>query len=215
MMPVLSGATPSATSAANHSVATGFTRTYTARSGCVARQFGADRPGVLAGRRLAVGRHRVLEVEGDAVGCAAWHLAQHVGLARRCEQQAAEASGRGVHGCFVHQRVPAGAAHELVALVVAAVLERDDALRGPRLRLPRRDDLRLAVQRVTHEHRGREHHLVEPEVGDGRAVRRLEHRDPDQEPEGEEAVDERLTELGARGVLGVEVEARRVHGHRA
>ena len=41
-----------------------------------------------------------------------------------------------------HERVAPGAAHEVVALVEAAVLERDDALLGARLRLTRRDDLR-------------------------------------------------------------------------
>ena len=36
---------------------------------------------------------------------------------------------------------------------------------------------------------------------------------PDQQPEGEQAVHERLAELGAGGVLGVEVQPRRVHRH--
>ena len=50
--------------------------------------------------------------------------------------------------------------------------------------------------------------LLEAEVGDGRAVRGLEHRDADEQAEGEEAVHERPAELGAGRVLGVEVEAR-------
>ena len=55
--------------------------------------------------------------------------------------------------------------------------------------------------------------LLEAEVGDGRAVRGLEHRDADEQAEGEEAVHERTPELGAGRVLGVEVEARRVQRH--
>ncbi len=63
----------------------------------VGDELGADVAGVLAGRGLAVGRHRVLEVERDRVGRRARHLAQHVGLARGREQQAADACGRRVH----------------------------------------------------------------------------------------------------------------------
>ena len=92
----------------------------------------ADRTRVLTGGGLAVGRDGVLEVERDTVGRGARHLAQDVGLARGREEEAAEAGRCLVHDGFrcCHQRVPAGATHELVALVVAAMFERDDALPG-------------------------------------------------------------------------------------
>ena len=71
-------------------------------------------PGVLSGRRLAVGRHRVLEVERDRVGRRARQLAQHVGLARRartagCAGERARGSRR--PAVPVHERVAAGAWH--------------------------------------------------------------------------------------------------------
>jgi hypothetical protein len=48
----------------------------------------------------------------------------------------------------VHEPGAAAAAHQLVALVVGAVLEHDDPGVGPRLRRPRLHHLRLDADRV-------------------------------------------------------------------
>jgi sulfur carrier protein ThiS len=115
----------------------------------------------------------------------------------------------------MHQRIAPGAAHELVALVEPAVLERDDAGVGSRLRFARGDHLCLRVDRVAAEHGGGEGDLLEPEVRNGRAVGGLEHRHADEQREGEHAVHEGLAELGLfRRVLVVEVQPRRVQRER-
>ena len=124
---------------------TGFTRTYTAMLGMLGGELGADRRA--RARAPRPWRRAAPRPRGRATTRRAslrGSLREHVGLARGREEQAAERRATGFTrqaGCRVHERVAAGAAHELVALVEAAVLERDDALVGARLRLPRRHDL--------------------------------------------------------------------------
>src|SRR5262245_27690261 len=57
----------------------------------------------------------------------------------------------------------------------------------------------------------RELHLLEPEVADRRAERRLSHREADRNAEREEAVDQRLAELGLRRRVEVDVQRLWVH----
>ena len=158
-----------ATSSANHGVLGGLTRTHTGTdAGQVARPPRRSRRGPSALRRR---RHRILEVEHDDVGRRAGRLGGQVGPVARDEQHAAPAPAVGAScRAAAHQRRSAAAGHQLVALVERPVLEHDDALRRPRRRRPGRDDLGLGADRVAVEDRRRERDLLEPEVGDGRAV---------------------------------------------
>ena len=81
-------------------------------------------------------------------------------------------------GFFSEQRGAGAFAHQLAALVEAAVLPGDDAGVGPRLAFATSQALAFAAQRVADEHRGGEDQLVVAEVGDERAERRVADRHP-------------------------------------
>src|SRR5262249_34495384 len=70
----------------------------------------------------------------------------------------------------------------------------------------------LGVDRVAVEDRLRELDLLEPEIAHGRAERGLADREPHGDAEREEAVDQRLAELGLG--RGVEIDVERLRGHR-
>jgi hypothetical protein len=105
-----------------------------------------------------------------------------------------------------HRRGAAAAGDELVPLVAGTVLEHDDALVRPRAGWPGRDDLGLRADGVPGEG-----DLVEAEVRHGRAECRLERRQPDQERQREQAVDEPAPEFGRGRERLVEMQGLRVH----
>src|SRR5256885_12959917 len=90
-------------------------------------------------------------------------------------------------------------------------LEGDDAPRGARARLALVHDLGLRVEGIAVEDGLRELDLVEAQIPNRRAQRRLTDRKADGDPERQQAVDEGLAELGLRRGVEVEVERLRVH----
>ena len=80
--------------------------------------------------------------------------------------------------------------------------------------IAQRDHRRLRADRVAGEHRLRKGDLFPAEIADRRAERRVLHREADDEPEGEDRIDERLPELGRLRVFVVDVDRRRIVGQR-
>jgi hypothetical protein len=69
------------------------------------------------------------------------------------------------------------------------------------------------AQGVADEHRLGRHHLVEAEIGDQRAERRIAHRQADQQAEGEGRVDQNLPVTARLGRLDVQMQRLRIVGH--
>ena len=121
---------------------------------------------------LLGGRDAVLEVEDHGVGSLSSALAIFFSLSAGTNSQCAGA--RLAHaGFFSSSAERCIRAHQLIALVEAAMLPGDDAGVGPRLALADLDALAFAAQRVADEHRLGEDELVVAEVGDQRTERRV------------------------------------------
>src|ERR671912_747511 len=101
-------------------------------------------------------------------------------------------------------------AHQLAALVEAAVRPGDDAGVRPGLAFPKLDALAFAAQRVADEDGLRKDELVVAQVRHERAEGRVVDADPDHQPEGEDRIDQRLAELGLRRRLVVDVQRLRI-----
>src|SRR5207245_5498203 len=88
------------------------------------------------------------------------------------------------------------------------------ALRRTLRALPDRDDLGLGAQRVTGKHRLREPRVLHAEIADGGPQRRVLHRQADDKTEREDRIYQRLSELGTRGIVMVDMHRRRIVGQR-
>src|SRR5207244_4408238 len=100
---------------------------------------------------------------------------------------------------------------DVAVLMLRPVLEGDDAPLWTRSWLPLVHDLGLRIEGIAVEDGLRELDLVEAQVPDRCAQRRLTNRKADSDPERQQAVDERLAELGLRRGVEIEVERLRVH----
>ena len=161
------------------------------------------------GRRLLVGRHRVLEVEDQPVGGGGEGLGDHPLVAAGDEVE------RSPHAAAPRRRIIAARRHVMTSSpfwLLRPVLEDHDAPLRPRLRLALLHHLGLGVDRVAVEDGPRELDLLEAEVAHRGAERGLAHGEPDGRAEREDAVDEGLAELRLRGGVEVHVERLRVHG---
>src|SRR5690348_5542536 len=94
------------------------------------------------------------------------------------------------------QRGASAFAHQLIALVEAAVRPGDDSGIGARFAFAHGDALGFAAQRVAGEHWIGEFQRIVAEVRDQRPERGVADADADHQAEREAAVDERLAELG-------------------
>jgi hypothetical protein len=83
-----------------------------------------------------------------------------------------------------------------------------------RLARPQFEHGRLGADRVAGEHRLGKAHVLPAEIADGGAERRIADRKPDHEAQGEDAVDQWLSEFGRLGVLVVDVKRGRIVGER-
>ncbi len=93
----------------------------------------------------------------------------------------------------------------------AARAHGDEALAGPALRRALGEHLAVGVDRVADEHGRRQLDLAPAEVGDGLLAHVGDaHAGDDREREA--AVDQRLLELGLRGIGGIEMQRVLVHG---
>ena len=104
---------------------------------------------------------------------------------------------------------------QLVALVPGAVLEHHDAVAGARLAVAQPEHHGIHMQRIPGEHRLGKTHLVPTQVADRGAQRGVAHRNAHHQPEREHAVHQGLAELGCLGILGIQVDRRRVVRHGA
>jgi hypothetical protein len=111
---------------------------------------------------------------------------------------------------FQHQCRALAVSDEFIALVEGAVREHDDAIVRARLADPCLEYLRLDPERVAQEHGQRKTHLVPPEVGHRRAMRRVVDRNADHEAERQATVDEDPAELGVLHRFRVEMQCGRI-----
>src|SRR5690349_9772021 len=116
---------------------------------------------------------------------------------------------------LAHQGLALALGDDLAALVGGSVAEFDDAGVRPRLALTAAQHRGADLERVAVEYRLGELHVGHAEVCDGGADRGVVHRDADHQPQGEQAVDDALAELGLFRELLVEVQRLHVHGQRA
>jgi hypothetical protein len=137
---------------------------------------GGDR---LARFRPGGGRDRVLEVEDQGVRARFQRLLHPVRPVAGHEQERAQSHSRPrcIKGGALHH------ADQLVALIVHAVLEGDDAGVGTGFRILEADHLGLGAQRVADEDRLGHAHLVVAEIGDERAQGGVADRQADQQRE--------------------------------
>ena len=109
-------------------------------------------------------------------------------------------------GTLEHHAVAAAFDDEFAALIDASVLEGDDATVGAASRLAALDHFGFASDGVADEDWIGEGGLVEAEIAERCAQGRVGDAESDGEAEGEDAVDDPLTELGALRELCVEVQ---------
>ena len=94
------------------------------------------------------------------------------------------------------------------------MLENHDAPLGARLTLAHLDNLGLSRDRIADKDRLGKFRLVETQITDRRAQCKLANRKSDDQPEGEDAVDYPLSELGVFGKFRVQMERLRIHCER-
>src|SRR6185312_5370065 len=95
------------------------------------------------------------------------------------------------------------------------MIEGQDPGIGPRLALPLGHDCRLGPQRIAYEHRTREPDFLPPQIPGRGSESRIVDGQANEQPEREDAVDDRLSEGNALAVFGVEMQRSGVHGQRA
>src|ERR1700761_2631062 len=208
-----------ATSAANHGVPTGLTRTRIVvgppvPSAAIAAVAVARAPSLSAGATAS--SRSTAATSGVNRGILAIMSARVPGMNSRLRTRVSTAMNRSLllgAGLAPHHGGPYGHPPDLVPLVEAVVLEGDDAGARPGLGPARVDHLGHHVDGVPDEHRGRELHLGEAQVGHGGAQGQLRHGQADHQRHREHAVDQDLAELGGRRELRVQVQRLRVHGH--
>src|SRR5215470_11641117 len=133
-----------------------------------------------------------------------WNLRGRGSVRRRCRpspyraflhrlpgQKATSASARP----HAHEYLAATFRHELIVLVVGAVMELDDAGPRTRRRFALADDFGGDMHGIDLEKRVRKFHLGHAEIGDGRADSEVVDHDADHQAEGEQRIYQRLTPL--------------------
>src|ERR1700724_3421275 len=113
-----------------------------------------------------------------------------------------------------HEDLAAAFRHQLVVLIVGAVVELEDAGARSRVRFALADDLGGAMDGVAFEQRVGKLHLGHAEIGDSGADREVVDHDPDHQAEREQRVHQRLAPFGLLlAEMPVDVQRLRVERH--
>src|SRR5262249_47702835 len=113
-----------------------------------------------------------------------------------------------------HEDLAAAFGHQLVVLVVGAVVELDDAGARTRVRFALADDFGGAMDGIAFEQRVGELHLCHAEIGDGGADGEVVDHDPDHQAEREQRVHQRLAPFGLLlAEMPVDVQRLRIEQH--
>ena len=115
----------------------------------------------------------------------------------------------------MHQRDPFAGSNHFVALIPGSVLEHDYAIERTGLALPLFKNSSFHVQRIACKNGLRESNFVPTEIAYGRAKCGVANRYANHQPQGKNAVHQRLAELGAFCIFGVKMDRRRIVGHGA
>src|SRR6516162_1165847 len=121
---------------------------------------------------------------------------------------------RNLLGPHAHERLTAALGHELVILVIGAMMKFDDPGAGERFRFALADYFRRAMYRVAFEQRMREFDVGHAEIGDRGANCHIRDLDTDHQAEREQRIHQWLAPLGLLlAKMSVDVQWLRVKGH--